>query len=194
VRDGLPFKTVQELIAYAKANPGKLTYASQGIGTTSHLTAELFQTLTHTKLVHVPYRGTAPALNDLLAGNVDMMFNELATSLQYHNAGKAHILAVLTKQRVASVPDIPTMEQAGVSGCESDTWNSLSAPPGTPDAVIAKLNAAATAALRNPVLLDHYAKLSMTPGSGTPAELAEFIKQETIRWGAVIHTAGIKPE
>jgi tripartite-type tricarboxylate transporter receptor subunit TctC len=194
VREGLPFKNVQELITYAKANPGKLTYASQGIGTTSHLTAELFQTLTHTKLVHVPYRGTAPALNDLLAGNVDMMFNELATSLQYHQTGKARILAVLTKERVASVPDVPTMEQAGVSGCESDTWNSLSAPPGTPDAVITKLNEAAAAALRNPVLLDHYAKLSMTPGSGTPAELAEFIKQETIRWGAVIKTAGIQPE
>jgi tripartite-type tricarboxylate transporter receptor subunit TctC len=194
LREGLPFKNVQELIDYAKANPGKLTYASQGIGTTSHLTAALFETLTHTQLVHVPYRGTAPALNDLLAGNVDIMFNELATSLQYHKAGKARILAVLTKDRVAAIPDVPTMEQAGVSGCESDTWNALTAPPGTPDALIAKLNDAATAALRNPVLLDHYAKLSMTPGSGTPAELAEFFKQETVRWGAVIKTAGIKPQ
>ena len=194
VRDGLPFKSVQELIAYAKANPGKLTYASQGIGTTSHLTAELFQTLTHIKLVHVPYRGTAPALNDLLAGNVDMMFNELATSLQYHKAGKAHILAVLTKQRVASVPDLPTLEQEGVSGCESDTWNALTAPPGTPDTVIAKLNDAANAALHSPVLLDRYVKLSMTPGSGTPVELAAFIKQETARWGGVIRAAGIRPE
>ena len=98
VREGFPAKTVQELIAYAKANPGKINYASQGIGTTSHLTAELFQKITGTKLVHVPYKGTAPALNDLLAGNVDIMFNELATSLQLHNAGKARILAVTVKK------------------------------------------------------------------------------------------------
>jgi tripartite-type tricarboxylate transporter receptor subunit TctC len=114
--------------------------------------------------------------------------------LQYHNAGKARILAVLTKERVAALPDVPTMEQAGVSGCESDTWNALSAPPGTPDAVITKLNDAANAALHNPALLDHYAKLSMTPGSGSPAELADFIKRETARWSAVIKTAGIQPE
>ena len=125
VREGLPVKTVQELIAYAKANPGKLNYASQGIGTTSHLTAELFQTLTQTKLVHVPYKGTAPALTDLLAGNVDLMFNELATSLVQHKAGKARILAVLTKERIAAIPDVPTIAEAGVAGCESDTWHAL---------------------------------------------------------------------
>jgi tripartite-type tricarboxylate transporter receptor subunit TctC len=185
---------VQELIAYAKANPGKLNYASQGIGTTSHLTAELFQTLTHTKFVHVPYKGTAPALNDLLAGNVDMMFGELATSLQLHNAGTARLLAVATKQRVASAPDIPTLEEAGVPGCISDTWNALTAPPGTPDAVIAKLNDAANKAMKDPDLLDHFKKLSLTPGGGTPAEMSAFLKGETQRWGEVIRAAGIQPE
>src|SRR6204780_676931 len=105
VRKDFPANTVQEFIAYAKANPGKLNYASQGIGTTSHLTAELFQTITHTKLVHVPYKGTAPAVADLLAGNVDLMFNELATSLELHKSGRAKILAVTTKQRIASLPD-----------------------------------------------------------------------------------------
>ena len=108
VRPDFPAKTVQELIAYAKANPGKLNYASQGVGTTSHLTAELFQTLTGTKLVHVPYKGTAPALNDLIASHVDLMFGELATALELDKAGKAHILAVLTKQRVAAVPNVPS--------------------------------------------------------------------------------------
>jgi tripartite-type tricarboxylate transporter receptor subunit TctC len=194
VREDFPAKTVQELIAYAKANPGKLNYASQGIGTTSHLTAELFQTLTQTKLVHVPYKGTAPALNDLIAGNVDLMFGELATSLQLHKAGKLRILAVLTKQRVAVIPDIPTMAEAGVSGCESDTWNALTAPPKTPADVVAKLNEAADKAMQSPELLDRFAKLDLTPGGGTPAEMGAFVKQETQRWGEVIRAAGIKPE
>jgi tripartite-type tricarboxylate transporter receptor subunit TctC len=194
VREDLPIKTVPELIAYAKANPGKLNYASQGIGTTSHLTAELFQTLTHTKLVHVPYKGTAPALNDLLAGNVDLMFGELATSLQLHKAGKLRILAVLTKQRVAVIPDIPTMAEAGVSGCESDTWNALTAPPKTPANVVAKLNEAANKAMHSPELLDRFATLDLTPGGGTPAAMGAFVKQETQRWGEVIRAAGIKPE
>ena len=193
VRPDFPAKTVQELIAYAKANPGKLNYASQGIGTTSHLTAELFQTLTHTKFVHVPYKGTAPALNDLIASHVDLMFNELSTSLQLHKAGKARILAVTIKQRVAAIPDIPTLAEAGVPGCESDTWNALTAPPKTPAAIVAKLNAAANKAMQVPDLLDRYQKLSASPGGGTPAETAAFIKEETRRWGEVIRAANIKP-
>jgi len=194
VREDFPAKTVAELIAYAKANPGKINYASQGIGTTSHTTAELFQKITHTKLVHVPYKGTAPALNDLLAGNVDLMFNELATSIELHKAGRARILAVAVTQRVASLPDIPTLEEAGVSGCDSDTWHALTAPPNTPDAIVAKLNAAANAAVHAPDLLDRFRALSIGPGGGTPAETSAFIKAETARWGEVIREAGIKPE
>ncbi len=194
MREDFPAKTVQELIAYAKANPGKINYASQGIGTTSHLTAELFQAITHTKLVHVPYKGTAPALNDLLAGNVDLMFNELATSLELHKAGKARILAVTVKHRVAALPDIPTLEEAGVVGCDSDTWHALTTPPKTPTDVITKLNAAANQALADPVLLDDFTKLSISPGGGSPAEAAAFIKQETERWGDVIRAAGIQPQ
>ncbi|MGD0023232.1 MAG: tripartite tricarboxylate transporter substrate binding protein [Xanthobacteraceae bacterium] len=194
VRPDFPAKTVQELIAYAKANPGKLNYASQGIGTTSHLTAELFQMLTHTKLVHVPYKGTAPALNDLIASHVDLMFNELATSVELDKAGKAKLLAVLTKQRVASIPDVPTAAEAGVPGCESDTWHALTAPPKTPAAIVAKLNEAANKALQAPDLLDRFQKLNLTPGGGTPVEIAAFIKEETRRWGEVIRAANITPE
>src|SRR5262249_6661428 len=117
VRKDFPAKTVAELIAYARANPTKINYASQGIGTTSHTTAELFQSITGTKLTHVPYKGTAPAVNDLLAGNVDLMFNELATSLELHKSGRARILAVTVKNRVPALPDIPTLEEAGVHGC-----------------------------------------------------------------------------
>jgi tripartite-type tricarboxylate transporter receptor subunit TctC len=194
VRADLPVKTVQELIAYAKANPGKLNYASQGIGTTSHLTAELFQTLTQTKLVHVPYKGTAPALADLLAGNVDLMFNELATSLEQHKAGRARILAVLTKDRIAAIPDVPTITEAGVAGCESDTWHALTAPPKTPAGVVAKLNDAANKAMKDPELLERYKSLSINPGGGTPAEMDAFLKAETKRWGDVIRAAGIQPQ
>jgi tripartite-type tricarboxylate transporter receptor subunit TctC len=194
VRASLPVKNVAEFIAYAKANPGKLNYASQGIGTTSHLTAELFQTITHTKMTHVPYKGTAPAVADLLAGNVDLMFNELATSIELHKAGRARILAVTTKQRVPSLPDIPTLAESGVPGCDSDTWHALTAPPKTPEAIVAKLNAAANAALKSPEVLNRFAQLSIIAGGGTPAETAAFIKSETTRWGEVIHNAGIKPE
>jgi tripartite-type tricarboxylate transporter receptor subunit TctC len=194
VREDFPAKTVAELIAYAKANPGKINYASQGIGTTSHTTAELFQKITHTKLVHIPYKGTAPALNDLLAGNVDMMFNELATSIGLQMSGKARILAVTVAKRVPSLPDVPTMEEAGVPDFISDTWHALTAPPKTPAEIVAKLNAAADKALADPGLLDAFAKLSITPGGGTPAQAAGFIKQETQRWGDVIRDAGIQPQ
>jgi tripartite-type tricarboxylate transporter receptor subunit TctC len=194
VRANLPVKSVQELIAYAKANPGKLNYASQGIGTTSHTTAELFQTITHTKLVHVPYKGTAPAVADILAGNVDLMFNELATSLELHKAGRARILAVTVKERVPSLPDMPTMEEAGVPGFLSDTWHALTAPPKTPADIIVKLNDAANKAMHDPDLLARFQELSISPGGGTPAEAAAFIKEETTRWGEVIRQAGIKPE
>jgi tripartite-type tricarboxylate transporter receptor subunit TctC len=194
VRPDFPAKTVQEFIAYAKAHPGTLNYASQGNGTTSHLTAELFQSITHTKLVHVPYKGTAPALNDLIASHVDLFFTELATSLELDRAGKAHILAVTTKQRVAALPNVPTLEESGVPGCDSDTWNALTAPPKTPEGVVAKLNDAVNKAMKDPELLDRYKALTLSPGGGTPADLGALMKAETQRWGEVIRTAGIQPE
>ena len=194
VRPDFPANTVQELIAYAKANPGKLNYGSQGIGTTSHLTTELFETITHTQLVHVPYKGTAPALNDLISSHVDLMFNELASSIELNKAGKVKILAVATKQRVAAIPEVPTLEEAGVAGCESDTWNALTAPPKTPAGAVAKLNDAANQVMKDPELLDRYKQLSLSPGGGTVAQMSDFLKAETQRWGAVIKAAGIQPE
>jgi tripartite-type tricarboxylate transporter receptor subunit TctC len=194
VRKDFPANSVQELIAYAKANPGKINYASQGIGTTSHVTAELFQSITHTQLTHVPYKGTAPAINDLLAGNVDLMFNELATSLELHKAGRARILAVTVKDRVPSLPDIPTLDEVGVHDCISDTWHALTAPPKISPEIVAKLNAAANAAMRDPGLLERFNALSIGPGGGTPAEVSAFVKQETKRWGDVIRRAGVQVE
>jgi tripartite-type tricarboxylate transporter receptor subunit TctC len=194
VREDFPAKTAQEFIAYAKANPDKLNYASQGIGTTSHLTTKLFESITHTKLVHVPYKGTAPALNDLIAGHVDLMFTELATSLPLHRAGKARILAVATRYRVAAISDIPTLEESGVAGCQSETWMALTAPPKTPYAIAAKLNEVANRVMKDPDLLGRYKELTLSPGGGTLTEVSGFVKDETRRWGDVIRAAGIQPE
>jgi len=193
VRPDFPAKTVQELIAYAKANPGKLNYASQGIGTTSHLTAALFEKLAKVQLVHVPYKGTAPALNDIVASHVDLMFTEIATSLPLYRAGRAKILAVAADKRIPAIPDIPTLAEAGVPGCISVTWQALTAPPKTPDAVAAKLNDAVNHAMKDPELLDRFATLNLRPGGGTPTEMAAFLKEETKKWGDVIREAGIKP-
>ena len=193
VRPDFPAKTAQEFIAYAKANPGKINYASQGIGTTSHLTAALFERVAGVKLVHVPYKGTSPALNDLVASHVDMIFMELASAIKLHEGGRARILAVATKQRIANLPDIPTLDETGVKGFESGTWNALAAPPKTPPAIIAKLNKAVNEVLRGPKVQALFARLTLHAAARTPAEAASFIRRETQVWGDVIKQAGIKP-
>ncbi len=191
VRPDFPANTAQEFIVYAKANPGKLNYASQGIGTTSHLTAALFERVTGSKLVHVPYKGTAPALNDLIAGHVDMIFMELASAIKLHEAGRARILAVATPKRIANLPDIPTLIEAGVAGFESGTWNAIAAPPNTPPAIVAKLNKAIEEVLHSPDVLAHFAKINLHAAGGTPAQAAAFIKKETQVWGEVIKEAHV---
>ncbi len=191
VRPDFPAKDVKEFIAYCKANPGKVNYASQGIGTTSHLTAALFEKVAGVKLVHVPYKGTAPALNDIIASHVDMIFMELASAIRLHQAGKARILAVATKERIPSLKDIPTFAEAGVPNFESGTWNAITAPPNTPPAIVAKLNKAINDVLQEPELQDHFSKLTLQAASGSPAEAKAFIVQETKTWGQVIKDAQI---
>jgi tripartite-type tricarboxylate transporter receptor subunit TctC len=191
VRPDFPAKTAQEFIAYAKANPGKINYASQGIGTTSHLTAALFEKVTGTKLVHVPYKGTAPALTDLIAGHVDMIFMELASAIKLHQGGKARILAVATAKRIANLPDIPTLDEAGLKDFESGTWNAIAAPPKTPAAIVAKLNAAIDAVLKSPDVQAKFAKINLHAAGGTPAEAKAFIAKETRVWGEVIKEAHV---
>jgi tripartite-type tricarboxylate transporter receptor subunit TctC len=191
VRPDFPAKTAEDLIAYARANPGKLNYASQGTGTTSHLTAELFQSRTGIKMVHVPYKGTAPALNDLIAGHVDLMFTELASALELHRAGKARILGVAAGERSPQLPDVPTLIEAGVPGFESGTWNAISAPPKTPATIVAKLNQAIIDALSAPDVSAHLATLSTQPTAMTPAQAAQFIKADAQRWADVIRAAGV---
>src|ERR1043165_5958400 len=141
VHPDLPFKSAQELIAYAKANPGTLRYGSQGNGTTSHLTTELFQRATGTRLLHVPYRGTAPALNDLIGGHVDLMFVDVTAVLPLQQGGKARVLAIAARERLASdLPEVPTFEEIGLTGFFSAAWNAIAAPPGTPHAITVRLN------------------------------------------------------
>jgi tripartite-type tricarboxylate transporter receptor subunit TctC len=191
VRPDFPAKTAQEFIAYVKSNPGKINYASQGIGTTSHLTAALFETVTGTKLVHVPYKGTAPALNDIIASHVDFIFMELASAIKLHEAGRARILAVATTKRIENLPDIPTLDEAGVKGFESGTWNAIAAPPKTPPAIIAKLNKAINEVLNSPEAQSHFASINLHAAGGDAAEASAFIKKETQVWGGVIKAAGV---
>jgi tripartite-type tricarboxylate transporter receptor subunit TctC len=192
VRPDFPAKTAQEFIAYAKANPGKINYASQGIGTTSHLTAALFEKVTGTKMVHVPFKGTAPALNALIGGHVDVIFMELASALTLHQGGKAHILAVATSARIANLPDIPTLIEAGVPGFESRTWNAIAAPPKTPQAVVAKLSKAINEVLASPEAQEHFNKINLHVAGGTPAQAKAFIAKETQVWGGVIKAAHVE--
>ena len=145
--------------------------------------------MTGTKLVHVPYKGTAPALNDLIAGHVDMIFMELASAIKLHQGGKARILAVATAARIATLPDIPTLDEVGVKGFESGTWNAIAAPPKTPAAIVAKLNTAVNDVLNSPDVQDKFAKLNLHAAGGTPAHAAAFIKNETQTWGGVIKEA-----
>ena len=191
VRSSLPVNSVAELISYAKANPAKINFGSQGIGTTPHLSAELFATLTGTRLTHVPYRGTAQAVNDLIAGHLDMLFMQIDAVREHYNSGALKMLAVMTDRRIPELPDVPTMQEAGVPDFKSDTWNAIAAPPRTPKAIIVKINAAMNEILRTPEMRDHLAKLNMRPIGGSPDEMAKFVQAETRRWKDVIRAANM---
>jgi tripartite-type tricarboxylate transporter receptor subunit TctC len=191
VRGDFPAKTAKEFMDYVKANPSKLNYASQGPGTTSHLTAELFNKLTGAHLQHVPYKGTGPALNDIVAGHVDLIFMQLEAAIKLHEGGKARILAVTTEKRIASLPDIPTMIELGLPDFVSDTWNAMAAPPKTPAPIIAKLNSALNETLKTPEVQEQYKKLGLEVRGGTPDDMAKVMKSDTERWGAVIKAANI---
>jgi tripartite-type tricarboxylate transporter receptor subunit TctC len=191
VRPDFPAKTAKEFIAYVKANPGKVNYASQGIGTTSHLTAALFEKVTGTTMVHVPYKGTSPALNALIGSQVDVIFMELASAIKLHEAGRAHILAVATKKRISNLADIPTLEEAGLKDFESGTWNAISAPPKTPKPIVEKLNKAIDEVLHEPATLELFAKVNLHAAGGSTAEAAKFIKEQTQLWGDVIREAHV---
>jgi len=188
--DKIAANNVKEFIAYAQANPGKVTDATQGNGTTSQLTSEMFQMMAHVKLQNVPYRGSAPALNDLVAGSVDCMFDNLGVSLQLVKAGKLKLLAVASPERMASLPDVPAIAQS-LPGFESVTWYAVVAPPHTPPAFIDKINAGMNEALHDAEVQKRLAELSAEAVGGTPQQTAIYLKQEAERWKNVITTAHV---
>jgi tripartite-type tricarboxylate transporter receptor subunit TctC len=190
--------SVKGLIALARANPGKLNYASQGSGTTSHLTTELFKSMAggaqgSLAITHIPYKGSAPALADLLGGQVDMMCDNLGVSLPHVRTGKLKALAVASAQRIKSLPDVPALAET-LPGFEAVAWFGVVAPPGTPAAVVDKVAAGVQAALKLPDVQKRLSELSAEPMGLTPAETAAYMRQETQRWAAVIKSAGVKPE
>jgi len=194
VTPSLPVHTVKEFIAYAKANPGKLTYASQGVGSSGHIVAEQFKILAGVDLQHVPYRGAAPALQDVVAGHVPVMFDVVALTRPLVAQGRVRALAVASPQRAAALPDVPTMTEAGLPGVEGGAWFGLLAPAGTPKAVIDWLNVEANKAFRDPETHDRLSKQGLTLPLGSPQDFEAFIAADSKRYGDVIRKANIKIE
>lgn len=194
VNPAVPASTLPELIALLKAKPGQLNYASAGKGTPLHLAAELFKSKTGTDIVHVPYGGDTPALNDLLAGNVELSFMSVASTAPQIRAGKLRALAVTSTRRSEALPDLPTLHELGIDGYDVGTWWGLLAPAGTPDAIVGKLNAAMRKAVAQREVKERFAPLGLDPMSDSPSEFAAFIKAEVARYAAIAKIAGIEPE
>jgi tripartite-type tricarboxylate transporter receptor subunit TctC len=193
VNPSVPVRTVPELIAYAKANPGKLNNGSSGIGSPQHVNGELFKMMTGVDLIHVPYRGGALALADLLAGQVQVMFDVLPESIGHIRAGKLRSLAVTTAIRSQALPDVPIMSDF-VPGFETSTWFGIGAPRNTPAPIIERLSTEINAALANPKLEARFADLGATVLSGSPADFGKLVAEETDKWAKVVKFAGIKVE
>ena len=185
-----PFKNVKELIAYAKANPGKINFGSSGNGSSIHLSGELFKMMTKVDMVHVPYKGSAPAMNDLLGNQIAIMFDNMPSAIQHVRAGKLRPLAVTTAKRSPELPDVPTIAEAGVPGYEATSWFGLLAPANTPATIVDKIDAALMKVYKNPELLKKIADQGAEPVVETPAQFATFIKAETAKWGKVVKESG----
>jgi tripartite-type tricarboxylate transporter receptor subunit TctC len=186
-------KSVADLIADARAHPGKLTSATQGNGTTSHLTSEMFEMMAKVKFVHVPYRGSAPALQGMLAGDCDLMFDNLGVSLPLVKSGHLRLMAVGTEKRMATLPDVPTIAET-LPGFASSAWFAVVAPPKTPRAIVERLSADVAAAIRSPEVAQRFVELSAEPVGSAPEASARFMREEAGRWAGVIRAAGVKLE
>ena len=193
VNPSFPAKTVPEFISYAKANPGKITFASTGIGSTQHLSGELFKMMTGVNMVHVPYRGAAPALTDLISGQVQVMFGPLPPSIEFIRAGKLRALAVTTATRSEALPDIPTVGEF-VPGYEASGWNGMFSPKHMPAEIINKLNQEINAGLADPDIKARLTDLGGTALGGSPGDLGKFVADEIVKWSKVVKFADLKPE
>jgi tripartite-type tricarboxylate transporter receptor subunit TctC len=192
VPNSSPAKSVLEFIAYAKANPGKISYGSGGIGTSVHLSGELFKRMAGIEMTHVPYRGAAPALQDVLAGRLDVIFDNITASLPQVKNGAARGLAVTAARRVAAAAELPTIAEAGLPGFDVSTWFALFVPAKTPQDIITRINTDAVAALGHPMVKERLEQFGATLVGSTPQELAAFLKAEMDKWGPVIREAKIK--
>ncbi len=187
-----PFKTYEEFYAYAKANPGKLNFASAGNGTAHQLTVELYKTLTQTYMTHIPYRGAGPALQDLLAGQVDFMFDGLGSSMPQIKAGKLTPLAVTSAKRSFALPDVPTLAERGVRGYDAGTWYAIWAPAGTPREIVIRMQQEVAKALAGKELRDNWNSLGAEAGGGSPEEMQKFVDAEIAKWAKVVKDSNAK--
>jgi len=194
VNPALPVKSVAELVALAKKQPGTLNFASPGAGTSLHLAAELFKEAEGIDIVHVPYKGGGQAMNDVLAGKPEMMFQVVGAALPYIQSGKLRALAVTGTERSSVLPDVPTMVEAGVPNYSAYTWNGLLAPAGTPRPIIDKLHAAIVKAMNDPSVVEGYARIGQDQAVSTPEQFTKLIADETAKWSGVIEKANIKPQ
>ncbi|KQP41581.1 tripartite tricarboxylate transporter substrate binding protein [Pseudorhodoferax sp. Leaf274] len=185
-----PFKTVPELIAYAKANPGKINFGSSGSGSSIHLSGELFKSMAKVDMVHIPYKGSAPAVNDLLGNQIAIMFDNMPSAIQHVRAGKLRAIAVTTAKRSPELPNVPTIAEAGVPGYEATSWFGLFAPAGTPAPIVAQLNKAIVKVLNTPDVKQKIAAQGGDVVAETPEQFAAFIKAETAKWGKVVQESG----
>jgi tripartite-type tricarboxylate transporter receptor subunit TctC len=192
-RASLPMSSLQEVVEFARANPGKLTYASPGIGTPPHLTGEMLKSAARIQTTHVPYKGLAPAVTDLLAGHVDFMFDNIGNSLPHIRAGRVKIYGVASDRRIVDLPDVPTIAET-YPGVRTASWFGVVAPPKTPSQIAERLAQAISDVLKEPEVTSRLRTLSLTPVGNSPAEMARLLQEERARWGSVIAAAGIKPE
>ncbi len=194
VSNKVPARTLEEFIAYVKANPGKVSYASQGNGSTSHLTAAMFMQLTGTQMVHVPYKGTAPALVDLVAGNVDVFFDNISSSAQFHTGNKLRVLAVADDKRSPALPQVPTFAEAKLPAMKAVTFFSMVAPPGTPKEAVEHAHKVFSEALAGPDVRQKFLEQGAFPGGASPEQTARFIREESERWSNVVRSAKVTVE
>ena len=194
VHPGVPAKTVKELIALAKAKPGKLNFGSSGTGGSNHLAGELFDFMAGVKMVHIPYKGNAGALTDLVGGHVDVVYNGLTSAIALIRGGKLRVLAVTSLKRTPTLPDVPTLDESGLKGFEAVAWNGLSAPAKTPRDIIAKINADVLKIIGSPELSERLKAEGSDPVGSTPEEYAAFLRREVAKWAKVIKVAGVKAE
>lgn len=190
----LPVKTVKELIAFARARPGQLNYASPGSGSANHLSGEMLKTMTGIDVVHVPYKGGAPAEADFLGGHVAFMFNTISSALPHVRAGRLRALGVTWARRSSAAPQIPTIAEAGVRGFESGTWYGIIGPAGLPQNIVTRLNAEINKSLEAPDVKERMASLGLEPIIGTPERFAQFIREEIVKWGKVVKDSGARAD